>query len=282
MFRTYKKFASTGGHGAGADTVCCSRSSASMTTTRFRHVATFTGLSILLVAAAQAQTTLFLDDYSTDKFGTNYVQKNVDGFIAGGWNVTGGVLAPITSATGGYAAFTWTSNSLHSVGDSFSIDVSVSTAVFEHNGGLSLWTSNTTAYDRILEPRLNYNGGYAFVGSDQANSLWADNVSTSDGSQPITLTLSLLSRDATSETVSAAISNSNGLLFSHQYIVNNYTGDLYVGPSVWQGDGGTVVFDNLSYTPTSAVPEPSTYAAFAGALALGFAAWRRRRLAAAP
>lgn len=35
----------------------------------------------------------------------------------------------------------------------------------------------------------------------------------------------------------------------------------------------------LSYDTVSAVPEPSTYAALAGAAALGFVAWRRRRAA---
>lgn len=41
---------------------------------------------------------------------------------------------------------------------------------------------------------------------------------------------------------------------------------------------GQVYLDNYS---VSAVPEPSTYAAIAGALMLGFAAWRRRRVRAA-
>ncbi|MDO8541532.1 MAG: PEP-CTERM sorting domain-containing protein [Opitutaceae bacterium] len=36
-----------------------------------------------------------------------------------------------------------------------------------------------------------------------------------------------------------------------------------------------ISFDNIA--ATSAIPEPGTYAALAGAVALGFAAWRRRR-----
>lgn len=40
---------------------------------------------------------------------------------------------------------------------------------------------------------------------------------------------------------------------------------------------GTVYADNFS---VSAIPEPSTYAAMFGVLAVGFAAWRRRRTAA--
>jgi hypothetical protein len=53
--------------------------------------------------------------------------------------------------------------------------------------------------------------------------------------------------------------------------------------------GGISVFDNGAYgteysigTYTySVVPEPSTYAAIAGALGLGYAVYRRRRQAAA-
>lgn len=44
---------------------------------------------------------------------------------------------------------------------------------------------------------------------------------------------------------------------------------------------GTVRLDNLSFTAT-AIPEPSAYAAVAGALALGLAAWRRRRTQKGP
>jgi len=57
----------------------------------------------------------------------------------------------------------------------------------------------------------------------------------------------------------------------------------------WNIGGGTpspgsasykVTFDNLSLTSTAAVPEPATYAALAGVMALGFVAYRRRQQAA--
>ena len=44
------------------------------------------------------------------------------------------------------------------------------------------------------------------------------------------------------------------------------------------GPDFAMTFDNLAFT-TTAVPEPSTYAAVAGVLVLGVAAWRRRRTA---
>ncbi|MCB1104266.1 MAG: PEP-CTERM sorting domain-containing protein [Opitutaceae bacterium] len=60
---------------------------------------------------------------------------------------------------------------------------------------------------------------------------------------------------------------------------NGFTLEL-VGRSA-EGAGavalGQIVYDNMA---VSAVPEPSTYAAIAGALMLGFAAWKRRRVKA--
>jgi hypothetical protein len=50
---------------------------------------------------------------------------------------------------------------------------------------------------------------------------------------------------------------------------------VFITSIIW-GNGGT--FDNFTLT-ASAVPEPSTYAALAGAAALGLAAWRRRQRA---
>ncbi|MCF7688773.1 MAG: PEP-CTERM sorting domain-containing protein [Cephaloticoccus sp.] len=43
---------------------------------------------------------------------------------------------------------------------------------------------------------------------------------------------------------------------------------------------GAATFDNVQFNGVSAVPEPSTYAAILGAMALGFVAIRRRRNAA--
>lgn len=55
----------------------------------------------------------------------------------------------------------------------------------------------------------------------------------------------------------------------------SYSGDDTTGPAI--GAGG-VYFDNFSVT---AIPEPSTYAAFAGLGALGLVLWRRRRVKSA-
>jgi hypothetical protein len=46
------------------------------------------------------------------------------------------------------------------------------------------------------------------------------------------------------------------------------------------GQAFRMSFDTITLSSLSAVPEPSTYAAIAGALALGFVAWRRRSVRA--
>lgn len=51
---------------------------------------------------------------------------------------------------------------------------------------------------------------------------------------------------------------------------------VYIQLSFSDVAGGTLNLDNVGLT-ASVVPEPSTYAAIAGALALGFVAYRRRR-----
>lgn len=238
---------------------------------RFARVAALLGLPVLV----SAQTVL--DDFSTDQFATAYVQKNVPSFSSGGWAVTGGALQPDSvSSAGGYAAFVWTGNALQNAGDWFSIDVTIAGSGNDHNGGLSVWTSATTTFDRVLEPRLGYNNGFSFVGSDQSAELWVNNLNNGVVTGPVTLKVAIASIDATNTYLTITLNDADGLIDSRDYTVASYTGPLYVGPSAWQASGGNVAFDNLTYSAASAVPEPSTCAALAGACALGLVARRRR------
>ena len=235
--------------------------------------------------STRAQTPVVLDDFSTDKFSTNYVQKLVPGgsgfFGTGGWVVSGGELQPETAdaSIGGYAAYVWTGNALQNVGDSFSIDLSVSATGSDHNGGLSVWTSASTTFDRVVEPRLGYNGSYTFVGSDQNSLLWSESPSGGTISGPATLTVALSGRTATDSTLTISLSDANGTVGTvHDYTVLDYVGSFYVGPSAWQATGGNVAFDNLTFAAgATAVPEPATYAAILGALGLGLGLWCRSR-----
>lgn len=56
----------------------------------------------------------------------------------------------------------------------------------------------------------------------------------------------------------------------------NTTGDIIVG---WSENTGNVVIGQWKMVETPAIPEPSTYALIFGLIALGGAAWRRRRRA---
>jgi len=228
---------------------------------------------------AAAQTVVVLDDFSTSLLGTDYVQKTVGPFGAGGWFVAGGELQPDTTSApvGGYGAWVWTANALQDVGDWFSVDIAVTSTAGDHNGGFSIWTSGTTMFDRLVEPRLSYNGGYAFIGSDQSSELWNENLVGGVINGPVTLKVTLTSQNGGDSSLRFDLSDSDGAIGPvNFYTVTGYTGPFYVGPSAWQAAGGNVAFDNLTYSTTSAVPEPSSYAALAGIAALALA-WRTRR-----
>lgn len=224
-----------------------------------------------MAAPAVAQTVL--DDFSTDKFSTDYVQKSVSPFTNHGWSVTGGQLQPDSVAAGGYSAFVWTSNSLANAGDWMSIDVSVDSSASDHNGGLSVWKSiDAGTSDRAVEPRVSFNSTYGFVGDT-----WSSSVASESVTGPLTLKVTLNGHDASDTFITASLSNAGGLIDTHDFTISGFTGPIFVGPSAWQASAGNVAFDNLTYYSASAVPEPSTYAALVGAAALGAAAWRRRR-----
>ena len=230
-------------------------------------------------SVASAQTVVVLDDFSTNRLGTDYVQKTVDPFGPGGWFVGSGELQPETvlAPVNGYAAWVWKTNSLQSVGDWFSIDLAVSGSGSDHNGGLSVWTGNTTTFDRVLEPRLSYGSGYSYLASDQGSEVWNQTLGPGVINGPVTLKITLSDVSGGNSTLRIDLSDSDGAIGPAEfYTVFGYTGPLYVGPSAWQGAGGNIAFDNLTYATTSAVPEPSSYAALAGIAALALA-WRTRR-----
>lgn len=239
----------------------------------------FTGFIVAflaaLFAAPFARAQALLDGYSTNLLGSSYVQKSG----STSWNVLGGQLQ--AESGGGYSAFAWTGGqTLQNVGDAFSVNIWIPRVVGGQNGGLAVWATNAAnsdpSVDRYFEPRLSYTGsGYTFT--SEANNSDGYLITPLSGN-PIdftTLTVTLTDFVNGTATLTASLSGSGFATITQAYSFAA-SGGFYVGPSSWQGTGGNVIFDNLSYS-TSAIPEPSTYAAIFGSAALGLAAWRRRR-----
>lgn len=88
-----------------------------------------------------------------------------------------------------------------------------------------------------------------------------------------TLTSSFSSNGGASFVSLASINASSTFGFSP---ANGFTLQLYAASGGVEHAANTMFFDNFSVAATSAVPEPSTYAALAGLGALGLAWWRRK------
>jgi hypothetical protein len=108
-----------------------------------------------------------------------------------------------------------------------------------------------------------------------------------------------LSHDATTKDITFGYSLDNGLTYKLTYVfnpsssaldgawptipTNGYSFRILARNTAGTVDAGTMYADNFSVTSgttaMAAIPEPSTYAACAGAAALGLAFWHRRRQA---
>ena len=246
---------------------------------RFRFSAALALLACGLAAGPLARAQTVLDDFSANLHDTSYTFKAGDDTT---WHVADGTLQPVHSSAADYHAWIWSGGqALVNVGDSFSIDLQVAPSGGAHNGGLAVWTSSAAntnpATDRVFEPRLGYDSGvFSFV--SEFNNVDGYTITTLDAA-PVgftTLAITLSGRTADSSTLTAVLSGTGFTTLQHDYTFN-FTGAMFVGPSSYLADAGNVAFDNLAYsTSTSAIPEPSTYAAIFGACALGLAAWRRR------
>lgn len=164
-------------------------------------------------------------------------------------------------------------------------------------GYYGIYLTSATSGARIFTERGIWNGtGYdrTFIGS----------TGNLDVSFDVTDVLLRISYDAGTQTLTSSFSFDSGASYidyasggTGHYgasaafgidgwsdtVVDGFGMDIYgalygngtdTGPTLLSGQA---YMDNLS---VSAVPEPSTYAAIAGALMLGFAAWRRRAKAA--
>lgn len=148
----------------------------------------------------------------------------------------------------------------------------------------NLFSTSTNTYNRGFQTSIFANGS-ATDGTEGGYSVVSG----------ATATAVIISYNAGTHTLTASFDGNTGngydsfALSSQSVNVNSTWGmsssgtfNLYLfGNSGWDESGtdasptialGQATFDNLS-----AVPEPSTYAAIAGVLAMGFAVWRRQR-----
>jgi hypothetical protein len=153
----------------------------------------------------------------------------------------------------------------------------------------NLFSTDINTYNRGFQTSI-FADGSAADGTEQG---FLDNITAA------TFTSVMLSYNAGTQTLTASFDGNTGngyqftALTSQSVNVNTLWGmtgsdtfSLYLfGNSGWDEAGaevsptiglGAATFDNLT-----AVPEPSTYAAIAGVLALGLAGWRRQRRVAA-
>ncbi len=134
-------------------------------------------------------------------------------------------------------------------------------------------TLDATGYESITLDSFRTNGGVS------APTDWDVIYSTTgaDGSFSSAMSYSIVSSTGTSDTEFSG--------FSLDSSANNNSSIVlrFIATSSDRIDGGvtlangTVRMDSISISAVSAVPEPSTYAVFAGVAMLGFAAYRRRQ-----
>jgi PEP-CTERM motif len=167
------------------------------------------------------------------------------------------------------------------------------------SGGAPTFDGFSVSSDLFSTTSDTYNRGFRTSIFSNGNAVDGTEYGYNPSITTATATAVMLSYDAGTQLLTASFdaNNTNGYSFtampSQSVNVNTLWGmsgsdtfSLYVvGNSGWDEDGpdvsptialGEAAFDNLYGTGVSAIPEPSTYAAMAGALALGLAAWRRR------
>jgi hypothetical protein len=243
---------------------------------------------------------------------------NVNGFASKSLAPAGGQLEWLatTNATaggnGGTGVLTWTVNQ-----GSYTSDWSASLKVYNNwdrvgaNGtvdiGLQLWnTTDTADYVKVVLKQATAAGTVVHTGLHSNTAVTAAPLQNNPLNSPST--------SSGPYSVGMSFSSSNKVITTYYNFGSGWTllGSFGVGGSggtVANADWGTsgpsaftigiladaMTFDanaitlnsgtvyaddfSLSATPITAVPEPSTYAAFAGLAALGLAFWRRRLVA---
>ena len=273
-------------------------------------------LAIGAVAPASAQVLAGSDDFSTDSGGASFWgvgERWRSGARTGGdawWTTANGVLN-FTTSTDQTAWLRWNSTATelpNTLANDWTAQITVSNLLNPASGytsaGIEIYTITEDRFNADLGYDVNANAYYGIFlvntpGTDGIVTEWGkwsddiDDFSITSSSMmatgDVTDVVLQLSWTASTSQLTASYSL-NGVNFTTGQTFslagaeagydspfnNGFTLEL-VGRSA-DGAGevalGQMVYDNMA---VSAVPEPSTYAAIAGALMLGFAAWKRRR-----
>lgn len=268
-------------------------------------------LALVSVSTLSAQTVA-----GTDNFGDGSLTVGAGQRWISEYDLSGAPNAGAFAESGGTLNYTSTSedtqflrwSGINTFADNdfdrdWTVSINVSNTVNPASGyvtaGLQIYTvrdvSGTLYYNSYYAIMTStYNGGSGVVTEWAKYDAGLDALAITSNSIPSVATSDLtlrLSWDATTNLLAAAYST-DGVNFTTGQTFNLAGAEAgYVDPYNQKlgielfvrsanGAGGItsgISFDNMAVS-VSAVPEPSTYAAIAGALVLGFTVWRRRRV----
>jgi len=222
------------------------------------------GLSHLTASAGVAPSPIFSEDFNTLTGGTISPGGQFDtgkqvqaGASLAGWNATGlGTIHAVTYASGDSAAM-----------------------IFSGNGG----TTTVNTIKSAASYAANHSGTTYTVAYDFSAAVYQDGNQATDSDDGLRFMVLLGSNNSTvirdvTQVVGGWTGNMSFTKGTFSY-VGTGAGDVQflITSADTNTDGFAGAVDNFSVTTASAVPEPSTYAAIFGVLALGAAAFRRRQ-----
>ena len=265
-------------------------------------------LTVGIIAPVSAQTMAGTDDFNDNTLTVGTGQRWISEYDmsgapnAGAFAESGGRLV-YTSDSEDTQFLRWSGINTFADNDfdhNWTISIDVTNIVNPTSGYVTAGLQIYTAY--AVEASLYYNAYYSIMaltdsGSGIVTEWGKSNGTTMDA--PVSNFISFgdttdltlqLSWNATTNLLTAGYST-DGINFTTGQTFNlagaeagyadpynqKFGIELFVRSAAGAGGVGSgVSFDNMSVS-VSAVPEPSTYAAIAGGLMLGFAAWKRRR-----
>lgn len=236
-------------------------------------------LFTLLLGAHSALAALnVIDDFSQNHLATDYNPYIIIGSLNNTETVTSGKLY-INPGPSSAIALIWNGpEKLDNVGDGVSVQFTqevlpLATApTADPSAGLALLSTPTTGFLGEFRLEMNETTG-APIEFVSGNGVRQSVSGTPAGNMELLLYVSAISGSTMDISY---LFTGNGISSVSGTDTVSAT-EAYFGPMAYNQSGNVLSHDNLSFG-TNVVPEPSTYAAFVGALMLGFALWRRRKV----